>query len=289
MFPQPIKLLVLGSSGLLGSSLLRYFSTQSNIEVYGTARSFRSICNMPPNVREHVTLGIDLDNIGQHFKFIADMRPDVILNCTGIVKQAANADDPLSAISINALLPHRLARISADIGARLIHFSTDCVFSGSRGNYLEVDSPDPSDLYGRSKLLGEIDYGNVITLRTSMIGHELSGSRSLVSWFMSQKVRVRGFRRAIFSGLPTVEIGRVLKQFVLPNTKLKGLYHLSANPINKFDLLSLVAQTYGKSIEVIPDDTLLVDRSLDSSRFRALTGYTPKSWPDLVLAMRNFG
>jgi dTDP-4-dehydrorhamnose reductase len=122
-----------------------------------------------------------------------------------------------------------------------------------------------------------------------MIGHELSGSRSLVSWFMSQKVRVRGFRRAIFSGLPTVEIGRVLKQFVLPNTNLKGLYHLSANPINKFDLLSLVAQTYGKSIEVIPDDTLLVDRSLDSSRFRALTGYTPKSWPDLVLAMRNFG
>ncbi len=274
---------------MLGSALFRYFGMQAHIEVHGTARSFESICNLSPHLREQIRFGVDLETMDKLFELIVSIRPDVIVNCIGIVKQAENSEDPLSTISINALFPHRLACMSANIEARLIHFSTDCVFSGQRGNYLETDLPDPIDLYGRSKLLGEIDYGNTVTLRTSIIGHELAGNRSLISWFLSQKIRARGFRRAIFSGLPTVEIGRVIDQFILPNTNLSGLYHLSANPISKFDLLSLVAQIYGKSIELIPDDTLLVDRSLDSFRFRTLTGYTPKSWPDLVLAMQEFG
>ena len=284
-----MKILVIGTSGLLGSTLLRYLSLQSDLKVYGTARFYHSLRNLPEALHAHVMLNVDVENADHLLKAFAEVRPDVVLNCVGIVKQLSEADDPLTAIPINSLLPHRLAKLCAASGARLIHFSTDCIFSGTKGFYSESDTPDAVDLYGRSKLLGEVDYPNAITLRTSLIGHELTGNRSLVSWFLSQSGRVKGFRRAIFSGLPTVEIARLVHEHVLPNPDLCGLYHLSVDPISKFDLLRLVADVYGKSIEIIPDDNLVIDRSLDSSRFRAATGYSPKPWPELVQAMHDFG
>lgn len=274
---------------MLGSTLLRYLSSQSAVEVYGTTRSFHSIRNLPEALQAHVSLNVDVENTDHPLKVFAEVRPDVVLNCVGIVKQLSEANDALTAIPINSLLPHRLAKLCAASGARLIHFSTDCVFCGSKGLYAECDTPDAVDLYGRSKLLGEVDYGNAITLRTSLIGHELTGNRSLLSWFLSQSGRVKGFRRAIFSGLPTVEIARVVHEHVLPNPDLCGLYHLSVDPISKFDLLRLVADVYGKSIEIIPDDELVIDRSLDSSRLHAATGFLVKPWPELVQAMHAFG
>ena len=155
--------------------------------------------------------------------------------------------------------------------------------------YMEADASDAKDLYGRSKYLGEVDYPNAITLRTSIIGHELDGARSLVGWFLAQEGSVKGFKRAIFSGLPTVEIARIIRDFVIPHPELHGTYHVSAEPINKYDLLQLVAQVYGKTIEIIPDDKFTIDRSLDSSRFRELTGYSPPNWTELVQVMREFG
>ncbi|NTU50097.1 MAG: SDR family oxidoreductase, partial [Desulfobulbaceae bacterium] len=187
------------------------------------------------------------------------------------------------------IFPHRLSKLCALVGARLIHISTDCVFSGKKGMYSEEDFPDANDLYGRTKLLGEVDYPNALTLRTSMIGHEITGSKSLISWFLAQKGPVKGYRRAVFSGLPTVEIARVILDFVLPNAELHGVYHLSAAPIDKYDLLSRVAMVYGKSIEIVPDDSVQINRSLDSSRFRAVTGFNPKSWDEMIIAMRDFG
>ena len=284
-----MRILILGASGMLGSTLFRYFSSQSGVEVYGTARSFHSVRTLPEALHAHLKLNVDVENADHLLKAFAEVRPDVVLNCVGIVKQLSEADDPLTAIPINSLLPHRLAKLFATSGARLIHFSTDCVFSGSKGLYAECDTPDAADLYGRSKLLGEVDYANAITLRTSLIGHELAGNRSLVSWFLTQNGSVKGYRRAIFSGLPTIEIARVVHEHVLPNPDLCGLYHLSVDPISKFDLLRLVAHVYGKSIEIIPDDEFVIDRSLDSSRFRAETGYSPKPWPDLIQAMHDFG
>lgn len=286
---RTLRVLVLGVSGMLGSTLLRYLSSQSDVEVYGTARSSNSIRTLSKALHAHLKLNVDVENADHLLKVFAEVRPDVVLNCVGIVKQLSEADEPLTAIPINSLLPHRLAKLCAASDARLIHFSTDCVFSGSKGGYAEIDTPDAVDLYGRSKLMGEVDYPNAITLRTSLIGHELSGKRSLVSWFLSQSDRVKGFRRAIFSGLPTVEIARVVDELVLPNPDLCGLYHLSVDPISKFDLLSLVADVYGKSIKIIPDDDLVIDRSLDSSRFRLATGFSAKPWPELVQAMHDFG
>lgn len=274
---------------MLGSTLLRYFSSVAAIEAYGTARSFHSISSLSEDLRTRVLLNVDVENDDHLLKVFANVCPDVVVNCTGIVKQLSESDDPLAALPVNALVPHRLAKHCAASGARLIHFSTDCVFSGARGCYLEEDSPDATDLYGRSKLMGEVMNENVVTLRTSLIGHELNTNRSLVSWFLSQSGTVKGFRRAIFSGLPTIEMARVIEDFILPNAKLYGLYNLSAEPISKHELLVLIRDIYGMKINIIPDDSLVIDRSLNSSRFRDATGFVPKSWPEMILAMRDFG
>jgi dTDP-4-dehydrorhamnose reductase len=233
--------------------------------------------------------GVDVENIDSLMRVIGDTKPDVVINCIGLVKQLAEAEDPLAAIPINSLLPHRIARLCAVADARLVHMSTDCVFSGSKGMYSESDQSDAKDLYGRSKFLGEVDYPNAITLRTSIIGHELEGARSLVGWFLSQSGSVRGFKKAIFSGLPTVEIARLIRDFVLPDPHLHGLYHVSADPINKYDLLGLIADAYGKRIEIVLDESYFIDRSLDSARFRSITGFEPKPWVELVRSMRDFG
>lgn len=285
---QKQKVLVLGASGMLGNAVLRVFAQSDDYSVVGSARSAGVLRLLPPELREQVICGVDVENTDSLVRLLTLTRPNVVINCIGLVKQLAEADDPLAAIPINSLLPHRLARLCDVAGARLIHMSTDCVFAGTRGMYGEQDLPDAQDLYGRSKYLGEVDYPHAVTLRTSIIGHELDSAHGLVGWFLAQQGAVKGFTRAIFSGLPTMELARVMRDFVVPDAGLRGLYHVSADPINKFDLLTLVAQAYGKSTTITPDDKLVIDRSLDSSRFRTLTGYQPPAWPELVRRMREF-
>ena len=281
--------LVLGASGMLGNAVLRLFAQSPGYSAVGSARSVGVLRMLPPELHSRVICGVDVENVDSITRLFATARPDVVINCIGLVKQLAEADDPLAAIPINSLLPHRLARLCDVAGARLIHMSTDCVFSGDRGMYSEADTPDAQDLYGRSKYLGEVDYPHAVTLRTSIIGHELNSAHGLVGWFLGQQGAIKGFRRAIFSGLPSVELARVMRDHVTPHPELRGLHHVSAEPINKFELLKLVAQVYGKTITIELDDKLAIDRSLDSTRFRALTGYTPPSWPDLVRSMQQFG
>lgn len=283
-----MKILVLGASGMLGNAVFRLFSEDSGYDVTGTIRSDRSKRLFPESLQDNLRSGIDVENMDSLMHVMGETKPDVVINCIGLVKQLAEVDDPLVVIPINSLFPHRLARLCAVADARFVHMSTDCVFSGSKGMYVDSEYSDAKDLYGLSKFLGEVDYPNAITLRTSIIGHELDGSRSLVDWFLSQSGPVKGFRKAIFSGLPTVEIARVIRDYVIPHPQLHGSYHVSADPINKFDLLKLVAEIYGKSINIQPDDNLVIDRSLDSTRFRKATGFQPKTWKELVKAMHNF-
>jgi dTDP-4-dehydrorhamnose reductase len=284
-----VNVLVLGASGMLGNAVLRFLSASPEISVWGSVRSAASLELLPAELHEQVVSDIDVEDPDSLSRLFAHVQSDVVVNCVGIVQQLALADDPLVAIPINALLPHRLARLCEIAGARLIHISTDCVFSGTQGMYREDHPSDATTLYGRSKYLGEVDYPHAVTLRTSIIGHELDNPHGLVGWFLAQEGRVNGFTRVIFSGLPTVELARVIRDFVLPRPELRGVYHVSADPISKHDLLRLVAQIYGKSTEIVPDESQVSDRSLDSSRFRALTGYNPPSWPDLVRSMREFG
>lgn len=233
--------------------------------------------------------GHDLRSPGQVRALLQEARPDLVVNCVGVVKQLAGAEDPEIAIPVNALLPHRLARACASIGARLIHISTDCVFTGALGGYTEDDLPDAEDLYGRSKLMGEVDYPNAITLRTSIIGHEINTGHALLGWFLAQSGAVPGFSRALFSALPTVELARVIEERVIPHGELRGTYHVAGPTISKFELLKLVARAYGRDNPIQAESLPVVDRSLRAERFRAATGYEPPDWSELVRRMHAFG
>lgn len=281
------KVLVLGAGGMLGNAIFRFFSADEKFETSGTLRSADSLRYFNSREQEALITNVDVAKDADLVALFADVKPDIVINCVGVIKQRDAVRDHLTTLSINALLPHRLAQFCRLTDARLVHISTDCVFSGSKGNYRESDFADADDLYGRTKHLGEVDYPHAVTLRTSIIGHELGSTRSLVDWFLSQKDTVKGYKNAIFSGLPTVEVARVIRDFVLPNTNLNGLYHLSADPINKHDLLTLVAKIYGKTTKIIPDGSVIIDRSLNSERFKDATGYKPDSWPDLISTMHK--
>lgn len=285
---KDMRVLVLGASGMLGNAVMRFFAKSKGFDVVGSVRSFSVKPNVPFSFAEKMIVGHDLMNHDHLMDLYIRARPNIVINCVGLVKQLHQANDPLEAIPINGLLPHRLVRLCDLSKSRLIHISTDCVFSGSKGSYRESDLPDAIDLYGRTKLLGEVDSPNAITLRTSIIGHELHGSRSLINWFLSQEGKVKGYTKAIFSGLPTVEVARIIRDFVVPNTRLRGLYHLSAQPISKYELLKTVASVYEKSIILVPDESVVIDRSLDSSLFRSETGYNPEQWPELIRRMHQF-
>ena len=227
--------------------------------------------------------------LAQVAKEIANLKPDVVINCIGMIKQLQNANNPLVVLPINSIFPHRLSLLCRLAGARLIHISTDCVFSGEKGGYTEKDISDANDLYGKSKYIGEIhDEFNTVTIRTSIIGHELNSKYALIDWFLSQDGTIRGYTKCIFSGLPTVELASVIKNIIIPNKELSGLYHVSSTPISKFDLLSIVAKRYGKNINILEDSEVVLDRSLDSSCFKQATGYEPPDWEVLIDAMYNY-
>lgn len=281
-----MRVLILGVTGMLGSAVFRTFSKDSHLEVWGTLRSAGGLQHFAEQHRERLLPGVDVLDQDSLVSVLDRVRPQVVINCVGLIKQLSDAKDPLSALPINSMLPHRLVKLCGLIGARLVHISTDCVFSGRKGLYTEDDMSDAEDLYGKSKYIGELHAEpNAVTLRTSIIGHELGSNYSLVDWFLSQVGPVKGYEKAIFSGLPTVELARVIRDYVIPHPELQGLHHVSVEPIDKLSLLKLLAQVYDKTIDIIPDSQVAIDRSLDSSRFQAATGYFPPSWLELVKSM----
>ncbi|AZE83016.1 putative dTDP-4-dehydrorhamnose reductase [Pseudomonas orientalis] len=282
-----MKILVLGVTGMLGSAVFKYIASHTSHSVFGTMRGRGGRKYFDEKYAENFYSDVDVLDYEALVGVFEQVRPDVVINCVGLIKQLAQAKDPLSTLPLNSMLPHRLAKLCALVGARLVHISTDCVFTGEKGMYLESDLSDAVDLYGKSKFIGEVqDQPHAITLRTSIIGHELASNASLVDWFLSQEGAVKGFTKAIFSGVPTSELARIITDFVIPNPELFGLYHVSAEPIDKFTLLNEIAKIYEKKIEIVPDDQLAIDRSLDSTRFRHAVGYVPPAWPDLIQFMR---
>ena len=281
-----MKVVILGGSGMLGHKLWQTLAPRFDASVtvrrrpeeysrFGIFEEARVFGNVSVEACESVS------------RIFASVKPDVVVNCIGLVKQQAAASDPIASSAVNSLFPHRLAQYARESGARLIHLSTDCVFSGRSGNYSESDSPDAEDLYGRTKLLGELHEDHCLTIRTSMIGRELDGSHGLLEWFLSQNGKaVRGFRRAIFSGLTTPVLANVISNVIADHPDLNGIWHVAGDPISKFDLLTIVKQTYGLAIEIQPDETFVCDRSLDGSRFRNATGFQAPSWSEMLVSMR---
>lgn len=281
------KILILGGTGMLGHVLLRYLSEHSGYDVYASARS---LFGMQKYFTPNLFLKFRTDPVDAYYfdsviRALASIQPDIVINCIGIIKQLPSSNDPLTAITVNAQLPHRISLICRTAGTRLIHISTDCVFNGEKGMYKESDKSNAEDIYGRTKYLGELTYKHCVTLRTSIIGHELKGRYGLMEWFLSQDEKIRGFRKVIYSGFPTIELAKVINTYVLPNSELNGIYHVSSEPISKYDLLNLVAKQYHKKLVIEPDDNMVQNRSLDSTIFRKITNYQPPSWEKLIEIM----
>jgi len=280
------KVLILGGTGMLGHTLFRHLALQPNLDVYATARRPKCLSLwFSQDLLKKICADVDANNFDSVTNIIASIQPDIVINCIGLVSEFRIANDLLSLINLNARFPHQVALLCQTVGAKLIHISTDGVFDGKKGMYTESDEVNISDIYGMSKFLGEVRYPHCLSLRTSIIGHELKGKSGLVEWFLSQKKDVRGYTKAIYSGLPTIELAEIISDYILPNDNLAGIYHVSSEPISKYDLLCLIADRYGKKIEIVPFDEVAINRSLDSSAFRSLTGYAPPSWPELVNKM----
>ena len=282
------KILILGVTGMLGHTLFKTFLGSGKYEVYGTARSVKGLDRFfSEDEQRLIRLFVDADNFDTVIRALASVQPDIVINCIGLIKQLHIGSDPLTAITINAQFPHRISLICRAANARLIHISTDCVFDGRAGMYTESDTPSPTDLYGRTKLLGETTYPQCVTLRTSIIGHELKDKLGLVEWFLAQKNTVRGYTGAIYSGFSTLELAKIIEEYVLPNDDLAGLYHVSSEPISKYGLLDLIKKYYNISTVIEPDYDFLCDRSMKSEKFRKITGYMPPDWDALVSAMHQ--
>lgn len=282
-----MKVCILGANGMLGNALMYSMASQQDLQLIGTVRSDSAKKYFPSSFAKTIISGIDAENIQSVALLLQKENPDVIINSIGLVKQIENGSDPIRAIGFNAMLPHQLSKICQSIGARLIHISTDCVFSGNKGGaYLETDNPDPVDLYGRTKLLGELGTAShELTLRTSYIGNEFEGANGLLEWFLKQNGPISGYTKAIYSGLPTVILADLIRDRVLKMPQLHGLYHVSSSPISKYNLLNLVATVFEKKIIINSDDRLIIDRSLDSTRFKDATGFITPSWEQMIEKM----
>jgi dTDP-4-dehydrorhamnose reductase len=272
---------------MLGHKLLQRLRT--HFEVAGTIREPEPNAELR-RVLSNVKLypEVAANNLASLGRAIDEWGAQVVLNCIGIVKQRPAAKDAIPSIAVNSLFPHQLAQLTTARGAKLIHFSTDCVFSGRHGNYVEDDLPDPIDLYGRSKLLGELATRGTLTLRMSIIGRELRGHLGLIDWFLSQRgCPVKGYAGALYTGLTTIATADLIGQLIRAHPTLEGLWHVSGEPISKFDLLQMVNRVYGLGWEIARDEGFFCDRRLDSSRFRKHTGWHPPSWEEMICSMHS--
>lgn len=277
-----MRVLVLGATGMLGHKLCQVL--RERFETWATVRREPATWFTTGILDgKQIVQGVDATTFDSVAGAVAAVRPDVVVNAIGIVKQRPAANDSITSLTINSVFPHQLSALCQASSARLIHFSTDCVFSGHRGRYTEDDPPDPEDQYGRSKLLGELNRPFCLTLRTSMIGRELDTTIGLLEWFLSNRGgRVKGYTQAIYSGFPTLTLAHIIADLIAHHPHLSGIYHVSSAPISKFDLLCLLRKAYQAPIEIEPSAEVHCDRSLISARFQAATGFVPPSWTSLV-------
>jgi dTDP-4-dehydrorhamnose reductase len=280
-----MRLLVLGGAGMLGHKLWQ--TADRRVETWATLRRLTpALATLGLGNPARTLLDVNVRRPGDIEAALDRAHPDAVVNCIGVVKQLAAAKDPVESIAINALYPHLLARACGARGIRLVHVSTDCVFDGATGGYREADVTNATDLYGRTKALGEVRGPGCLTIRTSIIGRELSGTAGLVEWFLSRRGQaVDGYAGAVFSGWTTAALSDVLLRVVTERPDLEGLYHVAAAPIDKLSLLRLLDDAFGAGVTITARSEPRIDRSLDGSRFRAATGVEAPPWPAMIEEM----
>ncbi|HXH61707.1 MAG TPA: SDR family oxidoreductase [Fimbriimonadaceae bacterium] len=270
---DPMKVLVMGGSGMLGHTLAETLGP--DFDTFTTVRG--------ESTGPDVIGGVDATDAGSVERALRDVRPDAVVNCVGVVKQSPAANCPKTCIEVNALFPHQLYEQCNEVGSRLIHISTDCVFDGARGGYTESDRTNATDLYGRTKALGEVKGPGALTLRTSIIGRETRTQHGLVEWFLANRGgTVKGYRNARFSGLTTIELSRVIAMLIKDRPDLYGLYNVAAEPIDKCALLTLLNEAFRAEVSILPEDEVFVDRTLDSAKFRNETRFVAPTWAEMV-------
>ena len=276
-----MQVLVLGGNGMLGHQLCRVL-TEQRIEVWGTFRELPVKFDFLP--KERILADVVVQDLPRIQKILDTVKPEVVVNAVGIVKQRDEAKQAISSIQVNALFPHQLAELCVERGIRVIQVSTDCVFSGMRGNYSEDDLPDPIDLYGRTKLLGELNRPGCLTIRTSIIGWQLNTFTSLLSWFAFQRGKsIKGYRNAIYSGISTYILSSLISDIIKTHNDLDGLYHIASTPISKYDLLIQLRDALGwNDISIEPEDGYACDRSLNGQRFKDAIGWSAPGWDIMI-------
>lgn len=282
------KVLIFGGVGMLGHKLVQTLSDE--FEVFSTVRSsFSEIEHFNIFSSDSTIPYVDITNRDQIIKVLDHVQPEIVINAIGVIKQRPSADDVEQVLSINSIFPQRLATLASTYNFRLITVSTDCVFSGQKGSYSETDTPDATDLYGQSKRWGEVyQQNNCLTIRTSIIGRELKNGHSLIEWFLSNRGKaVKGFANAIYSGFPTIVFADIIKDIILRQPDLSGIFHVSSEPINKYELLCLIREAYEIDIQIERDENFQIDRSLNSDLFRRKVNFMPPTWPEMVKKMAN--
>ncbi len=276
-----MRVLILGGDGMMGHQLYRFLRTGHEVRVT-LRRNEGDYARFNLFEPAEACYGIEVTTPEPLKRIMGAFRPQAVVNCVGIVKQRATAKEAIPSITINALLPHQLALLCEEHSARLLHLSTDCVFSGRQGNYRENDFPDADDLYGRTKLLGEVTEPHCLTLRTSIIGWELSRKKSLLEWLVAQSGKIKGFTKAIYSGFSTMEMARLIERLLVDFPAASGMYHVSSEPISKYDLLVRMNERLGLGLTIEPEEEFFCDRSLDSARFREEFAYRPPAWETMI-------
>jgi len=276
-----MRILILGGDGMLGHQVFKSLSSRHDVRVT-LRQSLSAYKDFNLFNAENAYEGIEVGSMDRLIDVLGEFQPEAVVNAVGIVKQRSTAKESIPSLEINSLFPHRLSGLCRALSIRMVHMSTDCVFSGSRGNYQETDGSDAEDLYGRTKYLGEVYDSHCVTLRTSVIGRELSRSQGLLEWFLSQRGSVQGFKNALFNGFTTLELSRIIEKILMEYPEKGGLYHVSSDPISKFDLLTLIKRKMGLRIEIISTEEPRLDRSLDSTRFRTEFNYTPPTWEEMI-------
>ncbi len=262
---------VLGSRFEVWTTLRAEFAKYEHLKLFDKSKTFESV---------------DVRNFENFEKILKKNKPDAVVNAAGIIKQKPTANDVAATLEVNSIFPQKLANCAERLNFRLITISTDCVFDGKRGNYSEDDTADAADLYGRSKNLGEVSGKNCLTLRTSIIGREIDTTHSLIEWFISNRGgQTEGFKRAIYTGFPTVILADIIGDIIETFPDLHGLYHLSSDSINKFDLLNLVNRAFRLGITIKANESFLIDRSLNSEKFRRETNFKTKKWAEMIKIM----
>ncbi len=279
-----MRILILGGDGMLGHRLHMHLLQRDHDVRVTLRRGLADYARYELFTPENSYTGVEVRDQGKLLEAFANFRPEAVVNAVGIVKQRGAAKEAIPSLEVNSLLPHRLALLCRAAGARLVHMSTDCVFSGRRGNYTEEDIPDPEDLYGRTKLLGEVAEPGCVTLRTSILGLELSRKTGLIEWFLAQKgTTIWGFTKAIYAGLTTAEMSRVIERVLVEHPELSGVWQVASEPISKYDLLVRFSEILGRDdVNIVPEDSVRIDRSLSALAFEKATGYSAPDWNEML-------